>query len=62
MLKALLDIDGIDLAIEPSLLEIAEENDDYEMMKILVTHQAYVKHRDLISELSKVSNGYCRFR
>lgn len=31
-------------------------------MKILMTHPTYVKHKDIICELKKVSNGYCQFR
>ena len=58
----MLDVEGVDIDIEPSLFEIAIENDDYEMMKILFNHPTQIKHKDYILELSKVDNNRCRFR
>ena len=58
----MLEVEGVDMNIEPSLFEIAEKNDDYEMMKILINHPTHVKHRDFIAELHKIDNSVCRFK
>ena len=41
---------------------MAEENDDYEMMKILINHPTHARHHDFIADLNKVDNCICRFR
>ena len=38
ILTEMLGVEGIDIDIKPTLFEIAEKNDDYEMMKILMNH------------------------
>ena len=58
----MLDVEGVDIEIKPSLFEMALDNDDYEMMKILMSHPTQVKLKDYISELSKVNNNICQFR
>lgn len=62
IVKEMLAVDGVHLDLEPSLLEIAETNDDYEMMKILVNNSNYIKHHDLIANLNKVENNKCLLR
>ena len=58
----MLAVEQVQLELDPSLLEIAESNDDYEMIKILVNDDNYVKYDDIISSLSKVENNKCMLR
>ena len=48
ILEELLNVEGIDIDIKPSLFEIAENNLDYEMMKLLINHPVHIKHVDYI--------------
>lgn len=55
----MLAVEGVFLGLKPSLFEIAEKNDDYEMMKIILNDSNYIKHNDLIANLSKVEENSC---
>ena len=58
----MLDVEGVDIEIKPSLFEMALDNDDYEMMKLLINSKTQMKHHDYISELRTVNNSKCLFR
>ena len=58
----MLQIDGVDLFHNPSLLQIAEANDDYEMMAILINDKNYNKIENQIANLNQVKDNKCVFR
>ena len=62
LLKTMLNVEGVDIDIKPTLFEIAIENDDFEMMKLLFNHPIQIRHYDYIQELNKVDMNRCRFR
>ena len=47
----MLAVEKVNFNLKPSLMEIAEINDDYEMMSILVNDENYSRHDDIIASL-----------
>lgn len=61
IVREMLAVDGVFLNLTPSLFDIAESNNDYEMMKLLVNDSNYNKHKDLVGTLNQIQEHECLF-